>query len=146
MIRKATPADAAQIVEIETTSFFHHPWTLAMLNSALSDPLYSFYADERDGALVGFGCIKHAGLEAEIDYIAVAERFRRQGIAQSLLAALLSDARTRGVQDVFLEVGAQNFPAVALYQKHGFTEAGIRKNYYGEGKDAVVMSAAVKDD
>ncbi|MCL2797603.1 MAG: ribosomal protein S18-alanine N-acetyltransferase [Firmicutes bacterium] len=139
MIRIATPDDAAAIAAIETESFTHHPWTLEMFQAALADPLYSFYADERDGNIVGFGCIKHAGLEAEIEYIAVAEAFRRQGIADQLLNALRSDAGAKGTRTVFLEVGALNAPAIALYEKHGFERISVRKNYYGEGRDAVIM-------
>jgi len=139
MIRPATIDDAALFAAIEAQSFTHRPWTLAMFQAALHDPLYTFFVARREGGVVGFGCVKHAGTEAEIDDIAVAEPFRRQGVASALLNALLDEARSRGAGQVFLEVGALNAPAVALYQKHGFQSVSVRKNYYGEGKDALVL-------
>lgn len=138
MIRTADISDAENIAAIEQESFTHHPWTKAMFQSALADPLYTFYVYEQEGILAGFACMKDAGEEAEIEYIAVAKPFRRRGIATRLLNALISASVEKGAQAIFLEVGAQNLPAVALYEKHGFTRISVRKNYYGEGRDAFV--------
>ena len=139
MIRLARIEDAPSLAALEKDSQNHRPWTLSMFHAALVDPLYVFLTDERGGAIAGFGCVKCAGDEGELDYIAVAESMRRQGVADGLLTALTAAVRAQGVQTIFLEVGVHNAPAVALYQKHGFTRLSVRKNYYGEGKDALVM-------
>ena len=139
MIRRAVCADAETIAAIDRCADAHRPWTKEMFRDALSDPLYTFYVYEADGVPVGFGCVRDVGGEAELEYIAVAEEFRRRGIAGSLMDALISAARAGGAQAVFLEAGAQNRPALALYEKHGFAALYTRKNYYGQGKDAVVL-------
>jgi len=52
----------------------------------------------------------------------------------------LYDLKNRGIKKVFLEVEHDNVPAIALYEKYGFVRYGYRRDYYGQGKDAVLMS------
>ncbi len=74
--------------------------------------------------------------EAEILNIAVDPAFRRRGVASALLRAVYIEARGT----IFLEVAEPNSPAIALYRKHGWQEAGLRTGYYNHGSvNAVVM-------
>jgi ribosomal protein S18 acetylase RimI-like enzyme len=74
--------------------------------------------------------------EAEILNLAVAPSRRRIGVASAILQALLHIAQG----DVFLEVAEPNQAAIALYTNLGWTPAGHRPGYYGQGKiNAVVM-------
>jgi ribosomal-protein-alanine N-acetyltransferase len=74
--------------------------------------------------------------EAEILNIAVDPPWRRRGIGSALLNAVAE--RTTG--EIFLEVAESNAPAIALYRKQGWTEAGFRPGYYNHGTvNAVVM-------
>lgn len=74
--------------------------------------------------------------EAEILNIAVDPPFRRLGVASALLTAVCQ--RAQGT--IFLEVAEPNAPAIALYHKHGWREAGVRAGYYDHGiVNAVVM-------
>ena len=52
---------------------------------------------------------------------------------------MLGEALAEGITDVTLEVRVSNEPAIALYRSFGFEEAGIRKRYYGDGEDALIM-------
>ena len=139
MIRIASILDTKKIILVETASLMHRTWTFEMFQSAITDPLCTFYVFEMQEQLVGFGCMKNTGMESEIEYIAVSDGFRRRGIGQILLTALLNEANRARVKTVFLEVGTQNMPAIALYQKNGFNPVSVRKNYYGEGKDATIL-------
>ena len=61
-------------------------------------------------------------------------------MARALLIALLDEARRRGVAHVDLEVKADNDTARRLYERHGFVEIAVRRNYYQpSGTDAIVM-------
>ena len=78
--------------------------------------------------------------EGYINNVAVAPQFRRQGVADELIAALVRFGRAK-LAFLTLEVRASNAPAIALYAKHGFREAGRRKNYYDDPKeDAILMT------
>jgi len=79
--------------------------------------------------------------EIHIATFAVDPVYRRQGIAQRLLAHTLLDGLNSGGEKGFLEVREGNLPARCLYEKLGFVDVGIRKNYYKDnGENAVMMN------
>ena len=75
--------------------------------------------------------------------LAVPPWARRRGVAQALIAAALVFAREQGARACFLEVDVANRPAIGLYERLGFAEAGLRRGYYDRGSagraDALVM-------
>ncbi len=77
--------------------------------------------------------------EAEIISIGVAPIARRTGTASALMQIMEHDAKQNGVKTIFLEVDELNIPAISLYQKCGFTNAGIRPHYYDNGHNAIIM-------
>lgn len=77
--------------------------------------------------------------EAELITIGVHPDARRSGIAATMIELMVRDLAARGVKKVFLEVAENNHPARALYERHGFTVAGRRPNYY-DGIDAILMA------
>ncbi len=80
--------------------------------------------------------------EAHITSIAVRELRRRQGIGELLLISMINLATELNARIITLEVRASNGAAQSLYCKYGFTQAGLRHNYYVDDKeDAVIMSA-----
>ncbi|MDR6265236.1 MULTISPECIES: ribosomal protein S18-alanine N-acetyltransferase [Rhodobacterales] len=94
-------------------------------------------------AKLGFAIIRLAGPEAELLTIAVHPEARRQGLARSLLNALITDLNSRNCEEIFLEVVDDNTPAIQLYQSAGFENRAIRKDYYngpnGQKSSALVM-------
>ena len=64
---------------------------------------------------------------------------RRCGLGRSLLNALLQRARMQGARQATLEVASDNEAAVGLYDSHGFQIAGCRRNYYRDGRDALIQ-------
>ena len=64
---------------------------------------------------------------------------RRQGIAKQLLAALIDAAAEEGIKDITLEVRPSNKAAIALYEGLGFRREGLRKKYYDDLEDAIIM-------
>ena len=76
--------------------------------------------------------------EAEILTLAVAPHARGKGLGRALLQAAINKARHSGAATMFLEVGADNPHALALYAGLGSAKVGARKGYY-EGRDALVL-------
>ncbi len=114
------------------------PWTAAEFAALLADPAI-FLCARPGGAALG----RVAADEAELLTIAVAPTARRQGLGRALLAKIVAQAAGRGAARLFLEVAADNAPAITLYRAAGFAEAGRRRCYYaqagGAPVDAIVM-------
>jgi ribosomal-protein-alanine N-acetyltransferase len=91
----------------------------------------------REGA--GLVLARMAADEAEILTVAVAPDARRRGHGAALLRGAMAVARARGAGAMFLEAAAGNAPALALYAREGFVEAGRRRRYYSDGADALVL-------
>ncbi len=68
--------------------------------------------------------------EADMMNLAVLPEYRKQGIGQALVERLEQELRARGVVSLTLEVRNSNENAIRLYQRLGFTQVGLRKNYY----------------
>ena len=136
-----TGAQLEQIEAIERQCF-SCPWTLEQLRSQLSDDRHVFLAAVAEsGAVLGYVGMMFVLDEGYISNVAVAPDFRRQGVADALIAALMRRAEERRLAFVTLEVRAGNEPAKALYSKHGFVPVGRRKKYYDLPKeDAILMT------
>ena len=134
MIQKMNAAHVPQIAQLEKLCF-SDPWSensiASELNSRLSDWLVVTEGEQ---------VVAYVGSQTVIDSsdmmnIAVHPDFRRRGIAEMLVAALEEQLRQRGSKMLLLEVRDSNVPAIALYEKLGFHQAGLRKNYYRNPKE-----------
>lgn len=136
-----TQTQLEQIEKIEQQCF-SCPWTLDQLRSQLSDERHVFLAAvAENGAVLGYVGMMFVLDEGYISNVAVAPDFRRQGVADALISALMTRAEELNLAFVTLEVRAGNEPAKALYAKHGFVPVGRRKNYYDLPKeDAILMT------
>ena len=120
---------------------FSDPWSVEMLRSELPDDSHEFLLAVEGEELLGYVGLMTVLDEGYLSNVAVSPEYRRQGIAEALLTALLARARARKLSFVTLEVRAGNTPAQALYRKLGFQEVGVRRAYYEHPKeDAVLMT------
>lgn len=102
----------------------------------LLDPAVSFFSLRRDGVLLGVGALKRIDDEhAELKSMHTAETARGQGVARTMVAHLLSVARSTGYRRVSLETGDMEAyaPARALYARAGFVECGPFADYPPNG-------------
>ncbi|AKR57662.1 Ribosomal-protein-S18p-alanine acetyltransferase [Devosia sp. H5989] len=94
--------------------------------------------------VAGFAMLRLAGDEAELLTIVVDRKWRARGVGAALLRATFDDLMMSPVRKMFLEVDAENQPAIKLYRRHGFGEIGSRKGYYprpdGSAATALVMA------
>ena len=119
---------------------FDRGWDTATLSEMLADPGAFAFAHD-DGFVLGRTTVD----EAEILTLAVAPRARGKGLGRALLQAAINRAKTMGAVTMFLEVGADNPHALALYAGLGFAKVGMRKAYY-EGRDALVLRLPLATD
>ena len=90
--------------------------------------------------MAGYIGSQTCGDESDVMNVAVHPEFRRRGIAEALVTALVDQLKAIESRCLTLEVRASNVPAIALYSKLGFVEVGRRKNYYRNPKeDALIM-------
>ena len=93
--------------------------------------------------IAGYVGIWFQGNEAHITEIAVRERLRGNGIGELLLIGSVRAALENGSAVLTLEARVSNFIAQRLYEKYGFQQVGVRKNYYSDNReDAVIMTTS----
>lgn len=78
--------------------------------------------------------------ELQIHQVVVAPEARRAGVGRALVEALLARAVAEGARISTLEVRQSNVAARQLYERIGFAIDGLRRRYYPDGEDAVLMS------
>ena len=135
-------ADLPQVMEIERLSFTSDPWTPGLfLHELKLDFSRLHLARTADAArrLVGYACWWLVGDEVHILNLAVHPEVRSTGAGRALVQRILDDAVGHGATSVSLEVRPGNAAALGLYRAMGFSQIGLRKNYYGRGEDAVIM-------
>ena len=97
-------------------------------------------AEGENGTVLGYAGLQTVLDEGYINNVAVDPRFRRQGVAGQLVEAFLRFGAAR-LAFLTLEVRASNAPAIALYEKYGFAQAGRRRDYYDDPReDALLMT------
>jgi len=140
LIRPMLPADLPAVEAIERRCF-PDPWSAAVFEHALSDPLSLWFAAEKDGVLAGYAGMQAVLDEGYIENIAVDPSYRRLGAASSLLRAMDDVALLRGLSFLSLEVRTGNAGAIALYAASGYSAVGTRKGYYlSPPEDALIMT------
>ncbi len=99
--------------------------------------------EEPAADIAGYVGLWFQGNEAHITEIAVRERLRGNGIGELLLIGSVRAALENGSAVLTLEARVSNFIAQRLYEKYGFQEVGLRKNYYSDNReDAVIMTTS----
>jgi ribosomal-protein-alanine N-acetyltransferase len=131
-------SDIPAIAAIEREAFGAHAWSQNLFIGELEDASKHYYVFDKDGMIAGYGGFAHILDEAHIMNIAVERTCRGHGIGKALLQELIGRAKDAGARAMTLEVRAQNFPAISLYEKAGFVYAGSRKDYYAKGEDALI--------
>lgn len=138
------PEDVDAVVAIEIEAFAT-PWRRETFLDLVGRPgLELLVMQDRDAGVIGYAVLWCILDQAELANMAVQPRFRGKGLGGFLLSKVLETARAQGVQHVFLEVRVSNEAALRLYERHGFTDVGLRRDYYDSPReDARVMRATL---
>ena len=134
-----TVDDLQAVLEIERSSFTT-PWSETSFFNEIKNPRSIAKVVRLGGRIAGYLCASRIIDEGHILTFAVHPEFRNRGIATALIRDILEQLEGEGCRFVFLEVRASNSDARKMYEKFGFRELGVRKNYYVTPvEDGVVM-------
>ena len=138
-------ADLDAVMEIESSAY-DFPWTQGIFRDCLRVG-YCCWCYEIDGLIQGYGVMSVAAGESHILNISVRPESRRQGIGSKLMKHFLQLARRHDADTVMLEVRPSNKLAIKLYEKLGFNEIGVRRNYYPahQGREDALLLALSLD-
>ncbi|MCL6449987.1 MAG: ribosomal protein S18-alanine N-acetyltransferase [Acetobacteraceae bacterium] len=134
------PRDIEQVVQIER-AVYPSPWSPQAFYAEITENLCACYITARAGpAVVGYAGMWVLLGEAHVTNVAVHPAYQRCGIGSRLLEELIERARLRGATRMTLEVRPSNAVALHLYEKYGFRQKGVRRNYYSDTQeDAIIM-------
>ncbi len=138
-IESMTADDISQVAEIER-QIFSIPWSEKAFKDSMESDNTIYIVAKEDNNVAGYAGMYLSFEEGNITNVAVNPSSRRKGIGEKIVRDILNRAYEKGVRDVFLEVRETNSAAIALYEKIGFKEEGIRKNFYEKPKEnALIM-------
>ena len=140
-------ADISCIDQLEAleAECFSTPWTREQLIGQLPDEMHTFIVAKSGEKVIGYAGMMTVLDEGYISNVAVSPKYRRQGIADSLLDELDIRAKSAKLAFITLEVRKGNLPAISLYEKHGYIKVGERKNYYQlPTENAILMTKFLK--
>jgi len=147
-LRPLVATDVPRVAELERRLFGPSAWSEPMIAGELHAPgRWYLAAAEGQDTLVGYAGLWFDGDAGQVMTIGVAPTLQRQGIGTLLLEALVDRSRQLGASAVLLEVRVDNAPAMALYERFGFTILSRRRRYYQpEDADAWTMRLALVAD
>ncbi len=141
IIRRAEAGDLTAMMDIELQVFPGTAWSTEQMADELARTADTrWYAvAESEGLVVGYVGLYVSTPDADVQTVAVAKSHQGGGVGRRLVAAAIDHAWQVGCARIFLEVRADNEPALTLYATEGFVRMGRRSRYYPDGTDAITM-------
>jgi len=141
--RQPMALDIPTLVVLDKEYFPYSPWSPAQFKEEFAGiPSTRFFELAiSENHIVGYAGVIAPGPDtvADILTVTVIDSFRRQGIAKRLIADIEGYCQTKSSSAIMLEVATENVAAISLYENLGYSQISTRSNYYGTGKDALVM-------
>jgi N6-L-threonylcarbamoyladenine synthase len=133
-------SDLDHVLAIERVSF-PSPWSRGLfLDELLQPATRAWFVADSPWGLLGYAGLMEVEDEGHLLNLAVRADARGRGVATALIAAVLEEARRRGVHRLTLEVRPSNAVALEAYRRAGFEDVGRRPGYYSDtGEDAIIM-------
>jgi ribosomal-protein-alanine N-acetyltransferase len=139
-LRDMTADDVTAVEVLERRLFPVDAWPMQMFFDELAQvDTRRYVVAEAEGQIVAYAGLMCIEPIADVQTIAVVPEFEGRGIGSAILTELIEEARRRGAVEVLLEVRADNPRAQALYVRFGFEQIHVRRRYYRDGTDALIM-------
>ena len=143
-IREAMQLDLPVLASMEKQLFSDSPWSMGQFKeefSGVPKTRIFYVATDEGNHIIGYAgvLVVAPGVEADVLTVGVLPQSQKQGIATAFMQRLEEWSSTKGAPAMMLEVGVNNAPAIALYEKLGYANISTRRDYYGPGLDAFVM-------
>jgi [ribosomal protein S18]-alanine N-acetyltransferase len=148
IITHASVADLDGILALEQDGFADcEQWSSHAWAEELAAPDRCVLAHtDADGQILGVATFSCAADMADLNRVVVHPHARGRGVGASLMRAGLEWAQAVGANRMLLEVRTDNHPAVSLYSRMGFDQISRRPDYYGPGRDALVMLRPIGEE
>jgi ribosomal-protein-alanine N-acetyltransferase len=134
-----TSADLVRVLEIEQGCYLQ-PWSVDLFQRELDNPVSHLVVAVHQQLVVGYVCFWSIAGEVEIHNVATAPECQGSGVGSLLLSAIFAYMDDQGIDSAFLEVRKSNVAAMRLYEHFSFVVTAVRKKYYPDGEDALLMS------
>jgi len=144
-IRLASSDDIPGIMYIENRSF-PCPWDTGTITSCIESPSFRTWTSRLEGRVAGYITAELGKGGLHIVNLATGGDERRKGLATCLLRTAESWGRRLGAAVSFLEVRNSALPALALYEKSGYSRTRLLGNYYPDGEDGLQLRKTIHPD
>ncbi len=139
IIKSINQNDVEKVAKLEQETFLFDAYSIDTYKEMLANDMYKqFGCFKNDGSLAGFLVVYCFENDATIIKIVVGKLDRKKGVATNLLNNFFEIVKDK-IDTVLLEVSKNNLCAISFYEKFGFKEYHVRKNYYADGSDAIEM-------
>ena len=148
-LRVAELADVQAMHRMETTLFPADAWHIDMFLEELIHPTRTYYmlelpvenpeGDEGSWRTIGYCGTMVVADTADVQTIGVLPEYEGNGFGRAMLEQMHERAREQGAERILLEVRADNPRAQRLYERNGYRAIHVRRGYYDDGTDAIIM-------
>ena len=142
MISEMKLEDLNKIKDILETDFDEF-WNYETLKDELESDFSKYFIAKQNDEIVGFAGLKIIVDEADLMNIVTKKRYRHNGIASKIMNELINYCKLNRIKCITLEVNVQNSIAINFYKKYNFKEVGLRKKYYENTYDAILMKLEI---
>lgn len=142
-VREMTLHDVPAVHTLELELFPTDAWPLDMFLAEITHETRGYVVLEvptdAGPQVIGYAGLMSVADTADVQTIAVAPAYEGRGYGRALLDFLAREAVARGAEQILLEVRADNPRAQDLYLKNGYQQIHVRRRYYNDGVDALIM-------
>ncbi len=138
MIRRIKNEDIDEIIKLET-EVLNTTLGSEIFNLAVKSEMAYYYVYLEDNRIIGYISSSFDGISIEILNFCVYKEYQNKGIGTKLISHLLDELYLKGANNSVLEVRESNLNAIKFYEKIGYKTIHVRKNYYSNGENALMM-------
>lgn len=138
MISEMNLQDLENIKDCLLTDFDNF-WSYNILKQELENGKSKYFIAKQENEIVGFAGILLIIDQVNIMNIVVKKDKRNFGIGSLLLEEIIRYSKIHNATSITLEVNEKNIPAIKLYKKYGFKQVGLRRKYYNNEDNAILM-------
>lgn len=138
MISEMNLQDLENIKDCLLTDFDNF-WSYNILKQELENGKSKYFVAKQENEIVGFAGILLIIDQVNIMNIVVKRDKRNFGIGSLLLEEIIRYSKIHNATSITLEVNEKNIPAIKLYKKYGFKQVGLRRKYYNNEDNAILM-------
>ena len=138
MISEMNLLDLENIKDCLLTDFDNF-WSYNILKQELENGKSKYFVAKQENEIVGFAGILLIIDQVNIMNIVVKKDKRNFGIGSLLLEEIIRYSKIHNATSITLEVNEKNIPAIKLYKKYGFKQVGLRRKYFNNEDNAILM-------